>query len=221
MVLQVAGYLQTLVLLVFVVHPGQQVCVDVPSGTEAVLGRSMKLTCIACLRREEIKAKTRVDWYYTPKKENDIPPTKTHIYKYENESPSALDGPFKGRLTWNGSQDLQDVSIQIINVTYNDSGIYECRVIREFEFDFFTPSVSLTKNINLSVKEKASDDTTAVYSEIMMYVLLVFLTFWLLVEMVYCYRKISKSDEQTQDAATNYLAIPSDQKACPAAPVTQ
>lgn len=45
----------------------------------------------------------------------------------------------------------------------------------------------------------ASDDITAIYSEIMMYVLLVFLTFWLLVEMVYCYRKISKSDEQTQD----------------------
>lgn len=47
----------------------------------------------------------------------------------------------------------------------------------------------------------ASDDATAIYSEIMMYVLLVFLTFWLLVEMIYCYRKISKSDEQTQDAA--------------------
>lgn len=47
----------------------------------------------------------------------------------------------------------------------------------------------------------ASDDPTAFYSEIMMYVLLVFLTFWLLVEMVYCYRKISKSDEQAQDTA--------------------
>lgn len=47
----------------------------------------------------------------------------------------------------------------------------------------------------------ASEDTTAFYSEILMYVLLVFLTFWLLVEMVYCYRKISKSDEQNQDTA--------------------
>ncbi|TNN23936.1 Sodium channel subunit beta-3 [Liparis tanakae] len=35
----------------------------------------------------------------------------------------------------------------------------------------------------------------------MMYVLLVCLTCWLLLEMVYCYRKISQSDEQTQDAA--------------------
>lgn len=47
----------------------------------------------------------------------------------------------------------------------------------------------------------ASEDPTALYSEIMMYVLLVFLTCWLLVEMVYCYRKISKSDEQSQDTA--------------------
>lgn len=38
-------------------------------------------------------------------------------------------------------------------------------------------------------------------SEIMMYLLLVCLTLWLLVEMVYCYRKISKSDEQEQDTA--------------------
>ncbi len=75
---------------------------------------------------------------------------------YENDSPVELDGPFKGRLTWNGSQDLQDVSIQIINVTYNDSGVYECHVHREFEFDFFTPSVSIDKDIKLRVIEKGA-----------------------------------------------------------------
>lgn len=51
------------------------------------------------------------------------------------------------------------------------------------------------------VLSTASEDPAALYSEIMMYVLLVFLTLWLLVEMVYCYRKISKSDEQAQDTA--------------------
>ncbi|XP_070762533.1 sodium channel regulatory subunit beta-3 [Enoplosus armatus] len=221
MVTQTRVHLQTLVLLICVVHLTQPVCVDVPSATEAVLGKPMKLTCISCMKREEIKAKTRVDWYYMPEKEKGIPPNKTHIYKYENNSPAELDGPFKGRLTWNGSQDLQDVSIEIISITFNDSGVYECNVLREFEFDFFTPSVSITKDIKLKVNEKAIQDTTALYSEIMMYVLLVFLTFWLVVEMVYCYRKISKSDEQAQDTATNYLAIPSEQKANPAAPVTE
>lgn len=51
---------------------------------------------------------------------------------------------------------MQDVSIRIINVTYNDSGVYECHVLRKFEFDFFTPSVSISKDIKLWVKEKGA-----------------------------------------------------------------
>ncbi|XP_072248575.1 sodium channel regulatory subunit beta-3 isoform X2 [Leuresthes tenuis] len=196
-------HLETLVLLIFVVQLSRPVCVDVPSETEAVLGKSMKLTCISCMKREEVKAKTRVDWYYmAAAKEN-----KTHIYQYENASPVDVDGPFKGRLAWNGSQDLQDVSIMILNVTYNDSGLYECYVLREFEFGFFTPSFTVMKNISLIVKEKATKETAAIYSEIMMYLLLVFLTLWLLLEMVYCYRKISKSDEQAQDTALYFTDL--------------
>lgn len=201
MLTQTRVHLQTLVFLFFVVHLSEPVCVDVPSGTEAVLGKSMRLTCISCLKREEIKARTRVDWYYMPNNEEYMPYEKILIFRYENDKPQNLDGPFKDRLVWNGSQDLQDVSVLINNVTYNDTGVYECHVFREFEFDFFTPSISHTKDIKLKVKKEASQDTTALYSEIMMYVLLVFLTLWLLVEMVYCYRKISKSDEQGQDTA--------------------
>ncbi|XP_054459908.1 sodium channel subunit beta-3 [Anoplopoma fimbria] len=221
MVTRTRVHLQTLVLLIFVVHLSRPVCVDVPSATDAVLGTSMKLSCISCMKRDEIKSKTYVNWYYMPNEEKDIPSNKTHIWKYDVDRSVELDGPFKGRLAWNGTQDLQDVSIRIINVTFNDSGIYECIVFREFEFDFFKPSASLTKEIKLKVKAKATGDAAALYSEIMMYVLLVCLTFWLLVEMVYCYRKISKSDEQAQDTATNYLAIPSEQKDNPAAPVTE
>ncbi|XP_077578863.1 sodium channel regulatory subunit beta-3 [Stigmatopora nigra] len=192
--------LQTIVLLVYLVHLSQQVCVEVPSETNAVLGRMMKLTCISCLKREEVKAKTYVDWYYMTNLDQDLIPEKTPIYKYEDDAPMALDGPFKGRLVWNGSQDLQDLSISIVNVTYNDSGVYECHVLRVFEFDSFAPSALVVRNITLKVIEKASRDATALYSEIMMYLLLIFLTFWLLVEMVYCYRKISKSDELLPDA---------------------
>lgn len=86
------------------------------------------------------------------------------IYKYDVDSPVESDGPFKGRLEWNGSQDLQDVSIRIINVTYGDRGIYECVVHRQFEFDSFKPSVSLTKEIKLTVKAKglANSSTTPI-----------------------------------------------------------
>uniref|UniRef100_A0A3P8WEF8 Sodium channel regulatory subunit beta-3 n=1 Tax=Cynoglossus semilaevis TaxID=244447 RepID=A0A3P8WEF8_CYNSE len=198
MVTQARVHLFTLVLLLLV-QGCQPVCVDATSETEAVLGKPMMLTCISCLKREEVKVKTRVDWYYRPRAEKDTP--KIHIYMYKNDTPMEPDGPFKDRLTWIGSQDLQDVSIKIRKVTYNDSGLYECHVFRLFEFKFFSPTEYIVKNITLKVKEKASDDPTAFYSEIMMYVLLVFLTFWLLVEMVYCYRKISKSDEQAQDTA--------------------
>lgn len=77
---------------------------------------------------------------------------------FENGTPVQLDGPFKDRLTWNGSQDLQDVSIQILNVTYDDSGVYECHVLRELEFSFFTHPVTIMKNITLKVKEKGAAD---------------------------------------------------------------
>lgn len=80
----------------------------------------------------------------------------SQIYKYEDQRPSDVDGPFKGRLCWNGSQDLQDISIRILNVTYNDRGVYECHVVRQFEFDFFKPSVFMSKDIKLIVKEKGA-----------------------------------------------------------------
>ncbi|CAL9683963.1 unnamed protein product [Knipowitschia caucasica] len=196
-------HLLTVTFTLYIVHPSHQVCVDVPSETEAVLGRSMRLTCIDCLKREEVKAKTRVDWFYRP----NTTWSRIPIVKYHNDKPSVLDSPFRGRLFWNGSQDLQDLSISIQNVSFSDSGFYQCIVKREFIYavgqirDYFTPTASNIKNISLTVIEKASEDPTALYSEIMMYVLLVFLTLWLMVEMVYCYRKISKSDEQTQDTA--------------------
>ncbi|KAG7267682.1 hypothetical protein CRUP_025388 [Coryphaenoides rupestris] len=206
--------LHTLLLLICVVRLGHPVCVDIPSETEAVLGRAMKLTCIACLIREELKAFTSVDWFYL---DNDTLPIP--IYQYRNGRAKVVESPWKSRLVWAASADLQDVSIRILNVTFNDSGTYRCDVFRQFQFDFFTPSVNKTKVIQLKVNPKAKHNPAALYSEVMMYVLLVCLTLWLLVEMVYCYRKISRADEQTQDPATNYLAVPSEQKESPAEPV--
>ncbi|XP_061072171.1 sodium channel subunit beta-3 isoform X1 [Conger conger] len=207
--------LHSLSFLILVVRVSRPVCVEVPSDTEAVLGNPMKLTCISCMKREEVNAETRVDWTYVTSNNDEIP-----MYLYDGQ-PHDVAGPFKGRLLWNGSKDLQDVSISFRNVTLNDTGTYKCEVFRQFNFDSYTPFYRGEKIINLVVREKAPQDTTALYSEIMMYVLLVFLTFWLVVEMIYCYRKISKSDEQTQDSATDYLAIPSENKENLAAPVTE
>ncbi|XP_026869456.1 sodium channel subunit beta-3 isoform X1 [Electrophorus electricus] len=215
MITQTRVLLHFLSLLIFAVRECRPVCVDAVSDTEAVLGRPMKLTCVSCMKREEISAETRVNWYYTGPDDD-----RQSIFLYDGR-PRDLEGPWKGRLQWNGSKDLQDVSISIIKIRLNDSGRYECVVHRQFSFNLYTPSMEKRVEIKLVVKEKASTDSTAWYSEIMMYVLLVFLTFWLLVEMIYCYRKISKSDEQTQDSATDYLAIPSENKETPAPAVME
>ncbi|XP_026082112.1 sodium channel subunit beta-3-like isoform X1 [Carassius auratus] len=210
--------LHFLLLFIFAVQEVRLVCVEVASDTEAIIGRVMKLTCSYCMKREEIPAETKVDWFFTGEDKR-----KVLIYQYDREpqEPKDVEMYWKGRLTWNGSKDLQDVSISILNVTLKDSGTYECEVSRFFEFDSYKHSTTKKTTINLRVKMKASEDTAALYSEIMMYVLLVFLTFWLLMEMIYCYRKISKSEEQMQDTATDYLAIPSENKENPDPAVTE
>ncbi|CAL8335289.1 unnamed protein product [Boreogadus saida] len=211
-----SGRLYTLLLLMCAVRLGHAVCVDIPSETEAVVGRAMKLTCIACMTREEVKSLTRVDWFYLTNNDTLLIP----IFQYRNGRPKEVEGPWEKRLLWKGSVDLQDLSIWILNVSLNDSGTYRCDVFRQFKFDYFTPSVNKTKVIQLKVYPTAKVNPASLYSAVMMYVLLVFLTLWLLVEMVYCYRKISRADDHTQDLTTNYLAIPSEQKDNPAEPVT-
>ncbi|XP_030634438.1 sodium channel regulatory subunit beta-3 [Chanos chanos] len=213
---QTRAVFHCLSILILTVQVSQPVCVDVTPETEAVLGSTMKLSCIACMKREEINAETEVHWHYITKDRS----KNITIFRYRG-TPEAVGEIWKDRLTWNGSKDLQDVSISIKNVTLNDTGTYECLVFRKFFYDSYTPSFVENRTINLVVLEKAGDDKTAFYSEIMMYVLLVFLTFWLLVEMIYCYRKISKSDEQAQDNTTDYLVIPSENKENPGPPVTE
>ncbi|XP_065137285.1 sodium channel regulatory subunit beta-3 isoform X1 [Paramisgurnus dabryanus] len=216
--------LHLLLLYLFAVQDGSLVCVDVPSETEAVKGGFMKLTCIFCMKREEINAWTTVDWYYIGADKSSV-----LIFQYNGEprEPKNLKDHWRGRLVWNGSKDMQDISIGIQNVSLNDTGTYECKAFRLYKYESFTLFGNKTITIDLHVKETAyllegtTTDITALYSEIMMYVLLVFLTFWLLVEMIYCYRKISKSDEQTQDSATDYLAIPSENKENPGPAVTE
>lgn len=49
------------------------VCVEVPSETEAVQGKDMKLLCISCMKREEVTANTVVEWFYRPEGGKDEP----------------------------------------------------------------------------------------------------------------------------------------------------
>uniref|UniRef100_A0A803KFJ4 Sodium channel regulatory subunit beta-3 n=1 Tax=Xenopus tropicalis TaxID=8364 RepID=A0A803KFJ4_XENTR len=142
------------------------------------------------------------------------------IYEYDGK-PLESKSPLQGRLQWTGSKDLQDVSITILNVTTNDSGLFTCYVNRTLHFEAHRHLTQSKKSITLKVTEEAGEDFTSVLSEIMMYFLLAFLTFWLLVEVVYCYRKISKAEEVTQESVTDYLAIPSENKENCSVPVEE
>ncbi|XP_015278929.1 PREDICTED: sodium channel subunit beta-3 [Gekko japonicus] len=194
------------------------VCVEVPSETEAVQGSHMKLLCISCMKREEVSANTLVEWFYRAEGED----VDDLIYVYENEKQPILPlTRFSGRLMWNGSKDMQDVSISVHNISLNDSGVYTCKVNRTFDFDIHHHTVTTSTLIHLTVVKEAGEDFTSVISEIMMYILLVFLTLWLLIEMVYCYRKVSKAEEAAQENATDYLAIPSENKENCAVPVEE
>lgn len=75
------------------------------------------------------------------------------IYEYRNGQ-QEVESPFQGRLQWNGSKDLQDVSITVLNVTLNDSGLYTCNVSREFAFEAHRPFVKTTRLIPLRVTEE-------------------------------------------------------------------
>ncbi|XP_048418226.1 sodium channel subunit beta-3 isoform X2 [Stegostoma tigrinum] len=166
-------------LVILLVRCCWLVCVEVPSDTEALHGTNMKLTCISCMKREEVNTDTMVEWTYVTNDGKEIA-----IYEYNGE-PRELKGPYQGRILWNGSKDLQDVSITIVNVTLNDSGLYRCTIKRYFNYEIHRPSVTDVKEVQLTVHED---------------------------EMIYCYRKILKSEEAAQENATDYLAIPSGNK---------
>ncbi|XP_032565299.1 sodium channel subunit beta-3 isoform X3 [Chiroxiphia lanceolata] len=124
------------------------VCVEVPSETEAVQGTDMKLLCISCMKREEVTASTVVEWYYRPEGGKD-----ELIYEYRKTN-QEFPTRFSGRIQWNGSKDMQDVSITVVNVTLNDSGIYTCNITREFEFEIHRPLFTSSRLIHLTVVEE-------------------------------------------------------------------
>lgn len=53
---------------------------------------------------------------------------------------------------------MQDVSITVLNVTLNDSGIYTCNITREFEFEIHRPLFTSSRLIHLTVVEEGTKD---------------------------------------------------------------
>ncbi|XP_051991864.1 sodium channel subunit beta-1-like [Xyrauchen texanus] len=187
-------------------------CAEVDSDTEAVAGQEFKLGCISCKRRGEVVATATVDWHFKARGE----PGFVHIYSYDGDASSIIDERFEGRLEWEGSKktyDLQDASVLINNVTFNDSGVYRCIFNRILSYEHYEYSTIASKVVHLTVVGKATRGTASIVSEVMMYVSIIGLQLWLLVEMIYCYRKISAAGEEALRAsAAEYLAIATEGK---------
>ncbi|KAM4650907.1 sodium channel regulatory subunit beta-1 isoform 2-T4 [Discoglossus pictus] len=172
----------------------------------------MRIQCISCKKRGETEATAFVEWFFKEDGEEKFEP----IYLYQDKSGNVIDNRFYEVLVWNGSKntlDLQDMSIFITNVTYRHRGEYMCRVNRTLSFESHDYNTNVTKFIHVTVVDKGNRDVASIVSEIMMYVLIVVLTIWLVVEMIYCYRKIAAAGEETVlENASDYLAITSESK---------
>ncbi|KAM3923389.1 sodium channel regulatory subunit beta-1 [Leptodactylus fuscus] len=187
-------------------------CVEVDPESEAVYGHEVKIRCISCKKRGETVARTFTEWYF--KGEGMEKFDLILIYQYPQLS--VVDERFIGRLKWNGSshsEDLQDMSVVITNVTYEHAGTYMCSVNRTLIFESHEYNTNVTKLIDINVVDKGNRDIASIVSEIMMYVLIVVLTIWLVAEMIYCYRKIAAAGEEAVlENASDYLAITSESK---------
>ncbi|KAJ6663819.1 hypothetical protein lerEdw1_009898 [Lerista edwardsae] len=189
-------------------------CVEVDSLTEAEVSKTFKILCISCKKRSETTAEAFNEWWFKQEGMEEF----VKILRYdEEEYLKVLDSRFEGKVVWNGTKkgtDLQDVSIFLLNVSYDHAGEYICQVNRTLHFDGeFSKNLMVNKTIHVSVVAKENRDMASIVSEIMMYVLIVVLTIWLVAEMVYCYKKIAAATEAAaQENASEYLAITSESK---------
>ncbi|XP_041963670.1 sodium channel subunit beta-1 isoform X1 [Alosa sapidissima] len=178
-----------LMLLLHAAPHAEAGCAEVDSMTEAVVGESFLLGCISCKKREEVDASTYVDWFFRPIEEEGF----VQIFHYENPFPTILHEDFEGRLEWHGTKGTRDVQIGAIfihNVTFNDTGTFRCTMERTLFLPYGEEHVTIIKDVELSVVAVANRELTAVIAEIMMYVVIVVLQLWMILVLIYCYKKI-------------------------------
>ncbi|PWA28238.1 hypothetical protein CCH79_00018562, partial [Gambusia affinis] len=184
-------------------------CAEVDSMTEAVAGEGFLLGCISCKKREEVSARATVDWHFKRAEGHEF----TQIFHYKHPDAQVLHEDFSDRLQWQGTlnDDVQIGAVFLQNVTFNDSGTYRCTFRRTLLLQLQPENVVVEKEVELTVVAAGEQalgagpgmssiltpnrELTAVISEIVMYVLIMVLQLWLILVMVYCYKKIWNEHE--------------------------
>lgn len=73
-----------------------------------------------------------------------------------------MDERFQDRVEWHGSRktfDIQDASVDILNVTFNDSGVYRCIFNRILSYEHYEFSTVEQKEVFLTVVAKGNAGT--------------------------------------------------------------
>lgn len=195
-----------LVVLTLFVPQCQGGCAEVDSMTEAVAGKGFLLGCISCKRREEVLARTTVDWHFRPLGEDEF----QHIFHYEHPTADILHEDFSERLEWHGTRhnDIQIGAVYLRNVTFNDTGTYRCTFHRTLVLSVHNELVTVEKEVELKVVAVANRELTSVISEIAMYVLIVVLQLWLIVVLIHCYKKTVAEHECREARKANKAQAP-------------
>lgn len=85
------------------------------------------------------------------------------IYTYNEDGPTIVDDHFMDRVDWNGSKrsnDIQDGSIYVLNVTLNDTGTYQCFFHRILFYANYEYNTIVSKVVHLNVVRKGTRKST-------------------------------------------------------------
>lgn len=73
---------------------------------------------------------------------------------------------FSERVDWNGSKrsnDIQDASIYLLNVTFNDTGTYRCFFYRMLTYENYEYNTIVSKVVHLTVVAKGTRRSAVPY----------------------------------------------------------
>ena len=90
------------------------------------------------------------------------------IYTYNEEGGTIEHEHFMERVDWNGSKrsnDIQDASIYLLNVTFNDSGTYQCFFNRILTYEAYEFNIRVAKVVHLNVVAKGKS-TELIWAQI-------------------------------------------------------